>query len=367
MKLATYCRLAFSLSLAAAALAACTAGQSPVAPMSAPIAGMAQPAHAKDYLYVANQGGVLNYGSVNVDDASLMHVTRRLVRGAENPYKVAVDATGTLYVLDAWYAVTEFDRGTTKSSRRILDQYAALAMALDGSNNLYIDSCYSCMPQARPLASQRDSILEYRAKSTKLLRTITDGIRAPQSIIVDSAGNLYVANEGNHPSITVYKPGSTKLSRKITLGIKNPSQLAIDPSGNLFVANDYYEIAVYASGSSSPLYTITAGIASPQAMAFDASGTLYVANTANFASKGWVSVYAAGSASEKYEITTGISNPVALAVAPDGTLYVDNNDWQYPRSRGRLTIYEPASQTPLRSVRAGRKYGWPIALAFGPG
>jgi sugar lactone lactonase YvrE len=329
------------------------------------------PASADSYLYSMDCCGVLNSGDVNAYDSGLTKVVRRIVVGAGNGSAIALDRSGTLYVLNPFYSIDEFDRGAERPSRHIRGLHWGAAIALDSSNNLYLANCNTCQisSKARRQTNGSDSVTIYAPKHTKALRTIAQGVNVPQSLALDSAGNLYVANAGvnpNRPSVTVYAPNSTKLLRKITQGLTAPARMAIDATGDLFVENGYSQILEYAPGSTKLLRTITDAIASPQGIVVDPSGTLYVANDEQFQSRGWVSVYLSGSSTPEYRIVDGVDNPTSLAIDGDDDLYVANSNWNLPpHINGHISLYSPNSRTPLRTIFGGR-YGYPADLALPP-
>jgi hypothetical protein len=56
---------------------------------------------------------------------------------------------------------------------------------------------------------------------TQLVQTITDGIDCPQTLAVDSAGRLYVANNANGTA-TLYAAKTRKLLRTISKKVRDP-------------------------------------------------------------------------------------------------------------------------------------------------
>jgi hypothetical protein len=89
----------------------------------------------------------------------------------------------------------------------------------------------------------------------------------------DSSGDLYVANFATVASnVTVYAPGSTKVLRTISQGVSDPSALTIGPSDYLYVANTdpaspASTVTEYAPGKTSPVRTIFLGVSDPWALA----------------------------------------------------------------------------------------------------
>lgn len=349
-----------------ALLAGCNGAASPPSGIAGanPPAAAGRAALAQD-AYVGLCCGVLNHGDVAVFTSGLTKGAGHIFRGDLSPFGLAVDRDATLYVLDIYCCVTEYDRGAVRRSRRIAALYGAYAEALDKSGDLYVINCFSCIPNARRASSQGDVVNVYAPRSKKLLRTITQGIAGPHALAFDPSGNLYVANgSGKYQAITVYAPGSSKLSRRIARGLTYSGALATDSKGNVYVTNED-EVLEYAAGGDTIVREITDAISTPQALAFDTSDALYVANDSAYPKKGWVSVYAQGATDPELTITDGVTVPLALAFDNAGNLYVAGSGLGNPDSRGRVSVYRPGSKTPMRSVHGG-KYGEPVSLAVGP-
>ena len=178
-----------------------------------------------------------------------------------------------------------------------------------------------------------NTVTVYAPGSKKVLRKISQGVSAPVALAFDGSGNLYVANSY---SVTVYAPGRTKVLRKTSQGVSAPVALAFGRSGNLCVANrpcvyscHSSTVTVYAPGSNKVLRTI--GVGDPTALAFGPSGNLYVANGNSFDASGklfvanapmpgdrtsTVTVYAPGSDKRLRTISQGVKYPDALAFGP---------------------------------------------------
>jgi DNA-binding beta-propeller fold protein YncE len=326
----------------------------------------AAPAHDA-YLYAADCCPLLRNGNIGVYQTDRSGPIERIFKGGASPVIVAFDRAGTLYAVDQWRAVYEYDSGSHAPSRRI-DAWSVGSIALDASDNLYVAKCVECIPTApKRDAASFDSVHVFAPKTTAPLRKITDGIFAPQSIAVDAEGNLYVSNWASKQSpaeITVYAPGSVKVSRRITHGITFPGPLAFDRTGNLFVVNARFpngQILEYAPGSGSVLRRITDGITGPIALALDSAGTLYVDNWPESPSgPGWVSVYAPGSVHPLYRVLRGVNRSVAVALDSHDNLYVANID-----GGGRISVYAKGAKVPLRYLTTGR-FNAPRWLAFSP-
>jgi hypothetical protein len=106
-------------------------------------------------------------------------------------------------------------------------------------------------------------------------------LNGPYGMALDSAGNLYVANQ-NANQILIYSAGYKQNAAKtITQSVSFPSGVAVDPWGNIFVANygGSYISFYFPDGTQDNSQTITNGILGPSAIAADGLGNVWVNNS----------------------------------------------------------------------------------------
>ncbi|MGA1982566.1 MAG: hypothetical protein ABSG84_08830 [Acidobacteriaceae bacterium] len=116
----------------------------------------------------------------------------------------------------------------------------------------------------------------------------------PVAVAVDSMGNIYVADTKNPSSqIIVLPPGGgdlvtvpgTSFPSQVGSGVKTPNGVAVDGAGNLYVsdatANTVVEIPSASGPGSTPFALNFVGMKAPAGVALDQSGNLYVADTGN--------------------------------------------------------------------------------------
>ena len=200
-----------------------------------------------------------------------------------------------------------------------------------------------------------DTITVYPANSNGSVNpivTITGSntqLNDPDSIALDSSGNIYVSNRGslngNPDSVNVFSAGSngnvapTAVITGPNTGLQLPAALALDSQGNIYVANagstagGADTITVYSpgtNGNSSPVRTISGsstGLNSPAGIAIDSSGYVYVSSGgAPNASTVSVLIYSPGSSGNVAPVTSvdgdcqAFAAPGALTLA-NGNLY----------------------------------------------
>ncbi|NBP66149.1 MAG: hypothetical protein EBU66_16025 [Bacteroidetes bacterium] len=244
-----------------------------------------------------------------------------------NPYDVALDTSGNLYVADT---------GNNRIRKIVISTGVVSTLAGTGSQG-YADTGYYGNP-----ATFRD----------------------PQGIAYDNAGNLYVADTGNHiirkivistgevttlvgdPPNSGYVEGYGNLVR-----FSNPTGIALDNPGNIYVAdisNHCIRKFAISTGQVTTLAGSSQGYAEgygsyarfnhPTGIALDNSGNMYVADTYNHVirkieiSSGAVTTFAGDQAISGYQ--NGVAgavqfgSPNSIALDTSGNLYItDNTTW----------------------------------------
>ena len=174
----------------------------------------------------------------------------------------------------------------------------------------------------------------------------------PIGVAVDSAGDLYIAEQGNSTIRMVNPQG---VISTIARNLSFPAGIAADSAGNVLVAetgaNRILQVKTNGSGST-PLAT---GLASPQDVALGPGSIVYVADTGNYrvrkvgAAGSLVNIAGNGgaaSAGGKTDVTSPFElfQPIAIAIDSRGAFYVAN--------QGRNNIVE-ISPNGIESLFAG--------------
>jgi sugar lactone lactonase YvrE len=238
------------------------------------------------------------------------------------PYGIAVDGGGNAYVADAGnntirkitsggvvttIAGAPGTTGTTDATGSAARFYVPIAIAIDGSGNLYVADYYN--QTIRKITSS--AVVTTLAGSAGTLG-FADGtgtaaeFEYPLGIAVDGSGNVYVADNGNNTIRKITSSGATTtLAGTPGQGFADgtgsaarfyyPTDMAVDGSGNLYVADNanctirkVTSSGVVTTFAGSPGHAGSAdgtGSAAqfnyPYGVALDGSGNLYVADQGN--------------------------------------------------------------------------------------
>ena len=241
-------------------------------------------------------------------------------------YGIAVDAAGNLYIVDssnqrirkvdavgtittvAGNGVTTFSgEGGAATAARLFNPFG---VAADAAGNLYIADSSNQRVRKVDAAGTITTVA-----GSGVFGFSGDGGAAtaagvnPYRIAVDAAGNLYIADQGNHRIRRVDAAGTiTTVAGSGAFGFSgdggaataarlfNPSGVAVDATGNLYIAdtNNQRIRKVHAGGTITTVagngtlgfsgdggVATAARLANPFGVAVDAAGNLYVADTSN--------------------------------------------------------------------------------------
>lgn len=274
-------------------------------------------------LYVANLYGntVTVYAAGATGNASPSN-TITLPSGAggpSNPFGVARDAAGQLYVAGG-NSILIYAAGATGNApptATIAGSNTGLSgprgIALDAAGQLYVANS-ACSPPPCGSVTVYASGATGNATPTRTIAGSNTALDVPDGIALDGSGRVYVSNVLSN-SITVYAAGATgNASPTNTIagsntGLSQPAGIAFDATSRLYVANNTTSsITVYAAGATgnaAPATTLSGAntaLGAPIGIAFDAVGQLHVANS----SSNCVTIYAAGA--------TGNASPTVIIV-----------------------------------------------------
>ena len=256
------------------------------------------------------------------------------------PRGIAVDSFGSLFVAEENSGVvTKLTNGGSVRQTVANGLASPYGVVVDNSGNVYVSEYTG--NRIRKIAA--DGVITTLAGSASSLSGSNDGVggiarfNAPRGIAQDSAGNIYVADSGNHLIRKITPDGAVTTfagtagtpgfidGNGISARFRFPFGVSLDNSGNLYVGDrDNNSIRkITASGDVTTLTTIASGVLNqPRGVAVDSSGNIYISDTENSAIRKLTS--------DGIYINIGIGSlyafdrPNYLAIDNSGVLYVAN-------------------------------------------
>ena len=190
--------------------------------------------------------------------------------GLDDPSGVAVDAAGDLYVVD-WVNHRVVKLAAGASTQHVLP-FTGLynpngGVAVDAAGNVYVTDSDNNRVLKLPAGSNTQSVLPFT------------GLHLPWGVAVDAAGNLYVTDEGNERVVTLAAGSATQAVLPFT-GLKGPVGVAVDTAGNLYVTDvGNSRVLKLPAGASTQAVLPFTGLTGPVGVAVDTAGNLYVTDT----------------------------------------------------------------------------------------
>jgi sugar lactone lactonase YvrE len=298
-----------------------------------------------------------------------------------SPKGVAIDSSGNLYIADTSnHRIRKIDASTgniatiagTGTGTFGGDNAAATAarvnspqgVAVDSSGNVYIADTSNNRIRKIDVTSGNISTVAGNGTGGYLADNVAatgTRINAPRGVVVDSSGNLYIADTSNNRirkvstggTITTYAgTGAASFSgdngAAISATIRAPQALTLDSSGNMYIADTTNHrirkitsgIITTLSGTGSGGYSGDNGVAtsgqlsSPAGIAVDSSGNIYIGDTGNLRlrkiSGGNIST-AAGTGSATYGGDGGVAikaqftSPQQIVIDSAGNFYLSDS------------------------------------------
>ncbi|HEY1655889.1 MAG TPA: hypothetical protein VGF86_12330 [Candidatus Tumulicola sp.] len=167
------------------------------------------------------------------------------------------------------------------------------------------------------------SVVMLKNRTYKKAGEMTQDLLYSDGVWVDAKGNVYVANStdqwGQGDSVVEYRAGSTKPKCVYTSGLFDPVNVTSDHAGNVYIADfnffgatGYVDKYAQCSNTISTQYAITKG---PEGVAVDRAGNLFV----SFSGAGY------GGAFEEFKGGSGPPVQLGATVASPGGLILDKN------------------------------------------
>ena len=202
------------------------------------------------------------------------------------------------------------------------------AVAVDAAGDVYVDNIFS------------NSIEEFTTFGTD--EQIGSGLSEPTSVAVDNAGNVYVADLGNARVVEIPANGAPETT--IATGF-SPWGVAVDSAGDVFVSDQTHnQILEIPAGGGTPV-TVVSNITDPYGIALDASNNLYVALN----DLGEVVEVPAGT-NTQHVLASNVA-AIGVSVDTSGNVYVPDANTgvveEYPVGGGTATVVASGLSFPM--------------------
>ncbi len=176
--------------------------------------------------------------------------------------------TDNLYVADISHqTVRQYDSTGTLLDENFITGVFPVSVAFDSAGNIYVaDQGFFF------------TVRQYDNTGTLLDDDFAPGLSFPKAIAFDSAGNLYV-DDGSLQTVRQYDSTGTLLnddflSNGFPPGVEAPVSIAFDSAGNLYVADLLGPVRQYDDAGTLLNADFAPDLSSPQGIAFDFSQTV---------------------------------------------------------------------------------------------
>ena len=162
--------------------------------------------------------------------------------------------------------------------------------------------------------SSNDRVVEVSAGGVQTT-VAASGLDGPQGVAVDGAGDVFIAAFNNSDVVEVPAGGGAQIT--VGSGWQNPSGIAVDGAGDVFVADSSNNQVVEVPAGGGAQTTVVSGLTGPSGVAVDAKGDLFVADSGDSLV---VEVPAGGGA--RTQVGSGLGNPQGVAVDGAGNIFI---------------------------------------------
>ena len=228
--------------------------------------------------------------------------------GLSNPYGVAVDGAGNVYIADSFHsAIKEWvvtnGAVTTLVSTGLSNPFG---VAVDSGENIYIaDSFHSAIKEWAPAGSNTTAL-------------VSSGLNTPYGLAVGGTGNIYIADTFNN-AIKEWTPANNNVATLVSSGLSNPFGIAVDCAGNVYIADSSHNAIKEWMLANNNINTLVAsGLSNPYGVAVDGSGNVYIVDASHNSIKKWMPA----NNNVATLISSGLSNPFGVAVDGAGNVYI---------------------------------------------
>jgi sugar lactone lactonase YvrE len=275
------------------------------------------------FSFDANPGvtrtGTLTIGgqTLNITQAGASYVAANplttLVSGLNNPYGVAVDNAGNVYIADTGNKVIkEWTAANTNVTTLISVLNHSLGVAVDCMGNIYF---------SKGEFGNNCAIEEWTVANTNFITLVSLGLYGPYGVAVDGAGNVYFSDYGFNV-LNKWTAANSNVTTLVSSGLSMPSGVAVDVAGNVYTADfENHAVKKWTSANSTVTTLAASGVGNPRGVAVDGAGNVYIADADEEVYK-WTA--ASGIVTT---LVSGLYSPYGVAVDGAGNVYIADQEW----------------------------------------
>jgi len=210
------------------------------------------------------------------------------------------------------------------------------SVAVDSAGNLYVGADFLGPPY--PYDFPYGAIYERTASNDATTTLFSAGWVNIDGLAADGAGNVYFLTGG--PNLNELISTNDAVTGLVSSGLGGTCGVAADASGNVYIADSAYDsVRELPAGSTNYVPLITTELNSPQGVALDGAGNVYIADTGDNAVKEW----SPANSTLIDLVSSKLNAPQSLAVDQSGNVYIadtgDNaiKEWM-PTSNAVVTL-----------------------------
>jgi DNA-binding beta-propeller fold protein YncE len=246
-----------------------------------------------------------------------------------NPYGLAVDGVGNVYIADTLSSVIRVWSMTSNTLTTLVDSglFWPYGVAVDGAGNVYITGA--------------DNVVHKWNKSDgNLTALVSSGLNYPQGLALDSVGNVYIADSDNN-AIKIWNVANSNVTILVSSGLSQPTGVAVDVAGNVYIADTSNNAIKEWNASSGKVITlVSSGLSYPRGVAVDSGGNVYIADYGDNTLWRWSAV--------SNNLTAVVSGAIGVALDGADNVYVVDNGNGAVKEMPHVFVDPTAkSETPL--------------------
>ena len=207
-------------------------------------------------VYIADTGNnaIKEWNAVSHDVSTLVS------SGLSNPYDVAVDAAGNVYIADSGHNAIKLWNATTRQiSTLVSGNFIPHAVAVDRDGNVYFDDASFGRIEKWSAATQQTSVL---------IPDFSGGLA------LDNDGNIYIASAGNS-AVEEWNVHTGETLAVVASGLSSPRDVSVDGAGNLYILDTGHRAIKERDAFTQQVSTLISGLGYSEGIAVDETGNVY--------------------------------------------------------------------------------------------